>query len=125
MTVHEPTAKNLRERVDGPVVVWDLADADQMARALEVADVINTWLRSDLFTVVMAHEPLDQSRADALREFASTLNLTRAWIVPAAEAGQREAFAERALVWLSELPPFPLASIAEAVDSLVGQRLAM
>jgi hypothetical protein len=122
--VHEPTAKNLRERVEGPVVVWDLPHVDQLARALAVADVVNTWLRPELFTVVVARSRLDGASAEALRQFASSLNLTLAWIISAPEAGQREALAQRALLWLNELPSAPLASIAEAVDALVGQRLA-
>ncbi len=122
VVAHEPTAKHLRERVEGPVVVWELVDVDEHARALAVADVLLTWLRPDVFTVLLAKEPLSAEPAEALRQFASDLNLIRAWIVPAPEPGQREAFAERAAVWLTGVPAGSLASIAEALESLLETR---
>ena len=124
MTVHEPTAAHLRQRVEGPVVVWELPGADELARALMVADVVNTRLRPELFTVALARQPIEPELAEALRQLASSLNLIRAWIIPSPEAGQRQALAERALVWLTEVPAGPIASVAEAVDALVGERQA-
>jgi hypothetical protein len=126
-TVHEPTAKHLREIVKGPVVVWDVPPGHDPARALAIADVLNTWWRTDVFTVVLVSDPDDSELVVALRQFASGLNLTRSWIIGVPQAGQREALAERAVVWLTDVPGpqrSSVASIAEALATMLGERAA-
>ncbi|MCU1345793.1 MAG: hypothetical protein JWL70_2059 [Acidimicrobiia bacterium] len=123
-TVHEPTAKHLRERVEGPVVVWDLTTIEGPPQALAVADVLNTWLRHDAFTVILATADGSSAAGEAWREFAAGLNLVQAWIIAEPEPGQRQALAERAAVWLTEVPAAPLVAVAEALAALLDQRLA-
>ena len=118
MNVHEATANHLRQIVLGPVVVWELARSDDAARALAVAHVVNTWHRPDMFTVALGagDEP------EAATELAADLNLTRAWVIASPESGQREALAERAVIWLGAIPAGSLTAVAEALAEMLDER---
>jgi predicted lipoprotein len=126
VNVHEPTAHHLREQVSGPVVVWEVGVGDGAARALSIAHIVNTWHRPDMFTVILG-EP-EQAAANAAAatvvEFAADLNLTRSWVLHPLAPGQREALAERAIIWLSRTPTGSLTAAAEALAALLDQRAA-
>lgn len=111
------TAAHLARTIDGPIVAWlaPFAPGVEGERFLQAFHVLVTWARPDAY-VVMAGAVDDAAHYAALQQYATELNLDRAWLAADPPAGRLEAFRRAAALILTP-------DVFAAADDAAGRRL--
>jgi len=112
------TAAHLARTVDGPIVAWlaPFAPGADGVRFLQAFHVLVTWARPDAY-VVMAGPVDDAMHYAALQQYATELNLDRAWLAADPSPGRLEAFRRAAAIVLTP-------DVFAVADATAGRRLA-
>lgn len=112
------TAAHLGRTVDGPIVAWLAPFSTEIdgVRFLQSFHVLVTWARPDAY-VVMAGPVDDEAHYAALQQYATELNLDRAWLAADPSPGRLEAFRRAAALILTP-------DVFAAADGAAGRRLA-
>ncbi len=111
------TAAHLTRTVDGPIVAWlaPFAPGVDGVRFLQAFHVLVTWARPDAY-VVMAGPVDDTAHSAALQQYATELNLDRAWLAADPSPGRLAAFRRAAALILTP-------DVFAAADAAAGRRL--
>ena len=111
------TAAHLARTVDGPIVAWfaPFSPAVDAVRFLQAFHVLATWGRPDAY-VVMAGPVDDTAHYAALQQYATELNLDRAWLAADPSPGRLESFRQAAALVF-------MPGVFAAADRAAGRRL--